>query len=258
MRHMHGSILLIAALLSCFSAQAQTQPENFHIVTPDLLRGARVTDQSQADYLINSQHVQTVIDLQGGDLTDPRMNKLTNDAWEQKDLPKLEAGETPTEIATEKNELEKAGLNPSGFQNPALDSIADVTPAEATKITSILDELADPKTPRPIYVHCAHGADRTGLIIALYRVFVQGWAPQKAHDEMKAMGHNFFHQIFTHDMDQYFWHAVKLVNDSQHFSHKVADADIKNDLQIVWDKVLQALPFTHCPGDGPPEAPTPP
>ena len=36
---------------------------------------------------------------------------------------------------------------------------------------------------QPILVHCFHGADRTGAVIAMYRMVVQGWPRQKAIDE---------------------------------------------------------------------------
>ena len=36
----------------------------------------------------------------------------------------------------------------------------------------------------PVLLHCQHGADRTGLITALYRVTYQGWSKQAAVDEM--------------------------------------------------------------------------
>lgn len=37
----------------------------------------------------------------------------------------------------------------------------------------------------PIYVHCNLGRDRTGLVIALYRVRYQGWSRQAAKAEWK-------------------------------------------------------------------------
>ena len=35
-----------------------------------------------------------------------------------------------------------------------------------------------------VLVHCMHGADRTGLICALYRMAVQGWSRDEARREM--------------------------------------------------------------------------
>jgi len=36
----------------------------------------------------------------------------------------------------------------------------------------------------PVLLHCQHGADRTGLITALYRIVYQGWSKSRALDEM--------------------------------------------------------------------------
>jgi protein tyrosine phosphatase (PTP) superfamily phosphohydrolase (DUF442 family) len=36
----------------------------------------------------------------------------------------------------------------------------------------------------PVFVHCQHGADRTGLLMAVYRIVVQGWPKERAIDEM--------------------------------------------------------------------------
>jgi protein tyrosine/serine phosphatase len=47
----------------------------------------------------------------------------------------------------------------------------------------------------PILVHCQHGADRTGVVMAMYRIIYQGWSKAQAIDEMKNGGYN-FHSIF--------------------------------------------------------------
>ncbi|MCL2327226.1 MAG: dual specificity protein phosphatase family protein [Bacteroidetes bacterium] len=46
-----------------------------------------------------------------------------------------------------------------------------------------------------IAIHCKHGADRTGLIIALYRIVFQDWTKEEAIDELKNGGYN-FHAIY--------------------------------------------------------------
>lgn len=51
-----------------------------------------------------------------------------------------------------------------------------------------------------IFLHCKHGEDRTGLVIGLYRVEVEGWAPQDAYREMLDLG---FHP-FLRALDIYF------------------------------------------------------
>jgi hypothetical protein len=47
----------------------------------------------------------------------------------------------------------------------------------------------------PVLLHCEHGADRTGLISALYRVLYQGWSKRDALDEMQN-GEFGFHAIW--------------------------------------------------------------
>ena len=46
-----------------------------------------------------------------------------------------------------------------------------------------------------ILVHCYHGADRTGVVIAMYRIIMQHWAVADAVAEMHHGGYG-FHQIW--------------------------------------------------------------
>lgn len=47
--------------------------------------------------------------------------------------------------------------------------------------------------PKPLLIHCKHGSDRTGLIVAMYRIIFEDWTKEKAIDELKKYG---FHTIF--------------------------------------------------------------
>jgi len=44
----------------------------------------------------------------------------------------------------------------------------------------------------PVFVHCQRGADRTGMMCAIYRVAVQGWSKSEAIEEMTKGGFGFF------------------------------------------------------------------
>jgi protein tyrosine/serine phosphatase len=55
-----------------------------------------------------------------------------------------------------------------------------------------------------IYVHCKEGVDRTGVMIAAYRVIYEGWSWDKAHTEMLSLG--------FHDWCYFWW--VKEVKES--------------------------------------------
>lgn len=47
---------------------------------------------------------------------------------------------------------------------------------------------------QPVFLHCRQGKDRTGAMVAMYRMAKHGWSPDQAHSEMLRYG---FHQIFA-------------------------------------------------------------
>lgn len=55
---------------------------------------------------------------------------------------------------------------------------------EEEDILAVLRIMNDPAN-QPILVHCTHGADRTGLMMASYRMIIQGWTKEAAIAEMK-------------------------------------------------------------------------
>ena len=62
-----------------------------------------------------------------------------------------------------------------------------------------LEIVSDPDN-LPAFVHCKHGADRTGTAVALYRIKVQNWDAEEAINEMVNGGYN-FHRIYRHLKD---------------------------------------------------------
>ncbi len=50
-------------------------------------------------------------------------------------------------------------------------------------------------SPGPVLVHCWHGADRTGMVVALYRMLEQGWTREAAIREMLEGGYG-YHSIW--------------------------------------------------------------
>lgn len=49
----------------------------------------------------------------------------------------------------------------------------------------------------PVFFHCQHGADRTGMAAAVYRVAVEGWTKEDAIEEMTQGGYG-FHKVWKH------------------------------------------------------------
>ena len=66
---------------------------------------------------------------------------------------------------------------------------------ERKEAVRFLQIVTNPKRP-PVLVHCAHGADRTGAMTALYRIAVQGWSKEEALLEMEDGGFG-FHSIWS-------------------------------------------------------------
>ena len=65
---------------------------------------------------------------------------------------------------------------------------------EQEEMERFLKIAADP-TKQPVFVHCLHGADRTGTMVAVFRIVVEGWDKEKALEEMKN-GPFGFHEVF--------------------------------------------------------------
>jgi protein tyrosine/serine phosphatase len=65
---------------------------------------------------------------------------------------------------------------------------------EEEDIVAFLKIVTDPNR-QPVFVHCQHGADRTGMMVAMVRMAVQGWSKEEAIREMTEGGFG-FHPIW--------------------------------------------------------------
>jgi len=59
------------------------------------------------------------------------------------------------------------------------------------KVVKVLALLEDTSTG-PVFVHCKRGADRTGAVIACYRMEHDRWKNDQALSEAKSLGMSFF------------------------------------------------------------------
>ena len=60
---------------------------------------------------------------------------------------------------------------------------------DVAKVLALLED----QTTGPVFVHCHAGADRTGGVIACYRIEHDGWTNKKAFQEAKNMGTTWIH-----------------------------------------------------------------
>src|SRR5215471_538148 len=79
----------------------------------------------------------------------------------------------------EQRRVEAAGL---GYHRIRLES-SDAPRRE--QVLRFLELVRDPAL-RPLYVHCKHGVDRTGAMMAVYRIEEEGWSNAEAFAEMKS------------------------------------------------------------------------
>ena len=80
------------------------------------------------------------------------------------------------------------------------------------QVEEVLDIIR--KAPKPILVHCREGADRSGLIAALYLAKILGRNEDEAYGQL-SMSYGHFSYIWssTEEMDDTFWAAVDPARD---------------------------------------------
>jgi len=84
---------------------------------------------------------------------------------------------------SEKKQVEAAGMR--SVEIP-LDLIGI---GDLEKVDRAVEIMAD-QTQQPVFVHCKRGADRTGIVVAAYRLKIEGWPLELAEAEMESFGFN--------------------------------------------------------------------
>lgn len=85
------------------------------------------------------------------------------------------------ETRSEEQHARTLGLN---YFNVPLGRIGRPSDAKVQRVLAILNAPEN----QPVFVHCNHGRDRTGLIIAIYRVANEGWTAEEAQREANRHG----------------------------------------------------------------------
>jgi protein tyrosine phosphatase (PTP) superfamily phosphohydrolase (DUF442 family) len=84
---------------------------------------------------------------------------------------------------SDKDKVAGTGMNSVRFE-------AKPWHAEEEDVVGFLKVVTDTNN-LPVFVHCQRGADRTGMMCAMYRIVVCGWTKPEAIDEMKNGGFDF-------------------------------------------------------------------
>lgn len=155
-RPVHRLIILVALALLAPAGFSQDRADsenlpNFHQVNSKLYRGA----QPKAGGLkeLAARGIKTIVNLRG-------------------------QGEG---VRAEAAEASAAGLR---FFNIPFDRKGRPDDADLKQVLTIID------TPeyQPVFVHCQQGADRTGTVIAIYRITHDDWTSERAKAEANRYG----------------------------------------------------------------------
>jgi len=164
--HLALALVTLSLPFSLEAAETKEDLPNFHTVHSYLFRGGEPSQSGVKK--LQSLGVKTIVDLRA-----------------------------PSEQTfNEKKEAEQLGLH---YLNLPMSSAAPTTKqvTEFNKTVSQAEELnlkasqsgandsAAAPYPDAVYVHCAHGSDRTGCMIGIWRVTHDQWSYQKAYHEMR-------------------------------------------------------------------------
>jgi len=83
----------------------------------------------------------------------------------------------------ERREVEEAGMKYQEFPLSMKKGI------RGDKLREIIRVMSDPAN-QPVYIHCALGQDRTGVVVAAYRMDRNSWSFEEAEKEMQCFGFN--------------------------------------------------------------------
>jgi protein tyrosine/serine phosphatase len=124
---------------------------NLYVVNTNLYRGGQPTEAGVKR--LARMGVKTIINLRGED-----EHSKKEQLWAQN------AG------------IKFIGVNLNNWKRP-----------KTADIEQVVKYINAPEN-QPVFVHCKRGADRTGTVIAVYRITHDGWTAQQANDEAKKFG----------------------------------------------------------------------
>lgn len=100
--------------------------------------------------------------------------------------------EIKTVVSLRNNAGDVAVVKPSGVRYEQIRFNAwDVRDEDVAQFLKIVRNPAN----HPVLLHCKHGSDRTGMMVAIYRVVEQGWSREDAIAEMTQGGFG-YHPIW--------------------------------------------------------------
>jgi protein tyrosine phosphatase (PTP) superfamily phosphohydrolase (DUF442 family) len=150
---------------------------NLHTVSPGLVYRSGQMDAAALNRIITERGIKTIINLRGSS---------TNNDWYQVET------NTATQLGTRHYDF-------------SLSASREVSDAEMEQILAVMQTA-----PKPVLIHCKNGADRSGLVGALYLYSLEGKSASAADRQLTAFYGHIPH-LFWRDtiaMDRSFWRYV--------------------------------------------------
>jgi undecaprenyl-diphosphatase len=149
---------LILTLLFTGGYVAYTVEEgNFHSITPGEAYRSAQLDKDELEYYIKKNNIKSILNLRGQNL---------NTAWYTEE----------TKVSRDHN-VAHYDISLSAFREPSEEDVK--------KLIAIFKSA-----PRPILIHCEGGADRSGLVAAMWKVVVDKEPKSDAEKQLSVLyGH---------------------------------------------------------------------
>lgn len=143
---------------------------NFQVVSADVLRGGQPDEDALK--LLKDAGVRLVVNLRHHSKASPQPASSYSFFRRHTD---------DDEIDEERESCQRIGMR---FQNISLDGINAPSFDDIDRFVSLFEDSEN----RPMYVHCLHGRERTGFMLAAYRIKIQSWTVDEAYKEMLQQG----------------------------------------------------------------------
>ena len=143
---------------------------NFMMVSPAVLRGSQPDED--ALLLLQKAGVKLIVNLRHHSKNSPKPASSYSFFRRHSD---------DDEIDEEQELCDRIGLK---FLNISLDGVNAPGFEDIDRFVSLFADESN----LPMYVHCLHGRERTGFMLAAYRVKVQNWTVDEAYKEMLQQG----------------------------------------------------------------------